>query len=145
MIKKKFNKLFLLLFLTATAGFQWSCEKDTLAPQFITAAKNPAIPANLFALVQSYGCAGCHNPTPGSYSFEDRTTAQNCYQSWVGVAAVIADCPGTRVVKGDAVDSVLIKRLEGTCSPQMPYGGPYMSAGEIQQFKDWINQGAKPE
>lgn len=140
---KTLQKILFLLFLAVIAGSQGACEKDETTPAFILAAKNPAIPSNLFALVTSYACAGCHYPG-GPYGFQDLTTPQSCYQSWVGISAVILTCPGTRVVKNDAANSVLIKRLEGTCT-QMPYGGPYLSASEIQQFKDWINQGALPQ
>lgn len=140
---KTLQKILFFSFLAILAGSQWACEKDETTPAFILAAKNPAIPANLFALVNTYACASCHYPG-GPYGFQDLTTAQNCYQSWVGASAAILTCPGTRVIKNDAANSVLIKRLEGTCL-QMPYGGPYLTVSEIQQFKDWINQGALPQ
>ncbi len=138
-----------------TACFHWSCEKDAVTPAFITAAKTtgPGIPSNLFSLVVNYHCANCHNPSAAPTFVGitmDLRTRQSCYDGWVGVTAQVPDCPVStpvtlRVNPGDAANSVLIHRLDGTCI-QMPFDGPpFMSASEVQQFKDWINQGANPQ
>ncbi len=150
-MKNHLKKFILFSSLVVTVGFHWSCVKDTTTPAFITAAKKslPGIPLNLYALVTTYHCANCHNPSAGPTfvgANMDLRTPQSCYASWVGVPAELTDCTGIRVIAGDAANSVLIRRLDGTCTPQMPFDGPpYMSASEIQQFKDWINQGANPE
>ena len=143
------------LFLALFASFHWSCEKDATTPAFITAAKStgPGIPSNLYSLVVSYHCANCHNPSAGPNLANitmDLRTRQSCFNSWVGVAAQVLDCSASatvRVVPGDAVDSMLWQRLDGTqCAVRMPYDGPpYMSQSEIDQFKNWINNGDLPQ
>ena len=48
---------------------------------------------------------------------------------------------GSNVIPGDAVGSLLVKRIDGTLSPQMPLGVP-LSDQEIGLIKTWIDEGA---
>ena len=52
-----------------------------------------------------------------------------------------------RVVPGDAAGSYLVHKLEGTQSSgtQMPQGLPVLSSVDLQNIKDWINDGALDE
>ena len=150
-MRKNLARFSTLLFLALFAVFHWSCEKDATTPTSIVVAKKLGIPPTLFALVVNYHCANCHNPSAGpnlAGVTMDLRTRQSCYAYWVGVPAEILDCSATiRVVQGDAANSMLTHRLDGTgCAVRMPYDGPpYMSPSEIQQFVDWINQGANPQ
>jgi hypothetical protein len=49
---------------------------------------------------------------------------------------------GPVVIPGDADASIIIGRLEGTITPQMPFGMEPLPEAEIQKIRDWINQGA---
>ncbi|HZP00195.1 MAG TPA: PSD1 and planctomycete cytochrome C domain-containing protein [Terriglobia bacterium] len=49
---------------------------------------------------------------------------------------------GKVVIPGDSERSRLIRRLLGLDRPQMPYGGPPLSAEEIATIRAWIDQGA---
>jgi hypothetical protein len=50
---------------------------------------------------------------------------------------------GAVVVSGNADGSILIGRLEGTITPQMPFGEQPLSPSQIQTIRDWIDQGAQ--
>jgi hypothetical protein len=49
-----------------------------------------------------------------------------------------------RVLAGDANNSYLIQKLEGTAASgaRMPLGGPYLDQPTINQVRTWINNGA---
>ena len=53
--------------------------------------------------------------------------------------------PGTpRVAPGNAANSYLIRKLEGTntVGSRMPLGGPFLDADTIARIKSWIASGA---
>jgi hypothetical protein len=151
-MRKLTKGFFFLASLLVLSTFQWSCDKDTATPTFLMPVHQPGIPGNLYALVKAYHCANCHNPS-GSKSLGitmDLTSAQSCYSSWVNVTSEVLDCSASatiRVAPGDAADSMVWQRLDGTlCAARMPYDGPpYMSQTEIDEFKNWINSGALPQ
>ena len=86
--------------------------------------------------------AGCHGPFPnlGLILLEGHS-----YASLVNVeSAELAPLP--RVRPGDPDGSYLVLKLEGDpriVAERMPYGGPYLSAAQIQAVRDWIAAGAK--
>lgn len=94
-------------------------------------------------------CSTCHTGTPsatradGLPGIQNLTTAANSYAALVNVASLEV---GTlkRVTPGDAANSYIIQKLEGTAASgvRMPFGGPYLSPAQIDQFKSWINAGA---
>ena len=49
---------------------------------------------------------------------------------------------GTVVIPGNPDNSIIIGRLEGSITPQMPLGGAPLSASDIQKIRDWITEGA---
>lgn len=55
---------------------------------------------------------------------------------------------GTVVTCGPFTDhcnaSAVLAALNGTCQPQMPMGGPYWSAAQIQLFQQWMTDGYQP-
>jgi len=49
---------------------------------------------------------------------------------------------GAVIKAGDASNSLLIQRIEGSVTPQMPKGGDALSDSVISLIKKWINEGA---
>lgn len=86
------------------------------------------------------GCAlsGCHLDGAGGLQFG--SPAQFAAAT-VGVAA--QTMPGMRVVAGDPLDSVLYQKLaESAGGSQMPPGGPYLEASDLDELAGWICAGA---
>jgi uncharacterized protein (TIGR03118 family) len=122
------------------------------SPAVTVAVSNVAAATTLTQLQASYFgpiCSGCHNGTPSSTradglpGIQNLTTAANSYAALVNVASLEV---GTlkRVSPGDATNSYIIQKLEGTATSgaRMPFGGPYLTPAQIDQFKSWINAGA---
>jgi mono/diheme cytochrome c family protein len=93
-------------------------------------------------------CSGCHSgaaastgPLPASMNL----TNGNSLANLANVAS--RQQPALmRVKPGDAANSYLIRKLEGTAGisgQRMPAGGPFLDAATIDQVKDWINNGAR--
>lgn len=49
---------------------------------------------------------------------------------------------GAVVIPGNPDNSIIIRRLEGTITPQMPFGGSPLPQATIQLIRDWITEGA---
>jgi hypothetical protein len=49
---------------------------------------------------------------------------------------------GDVVIPGNPDGSIIVRRLEGDITPQMPFGRPPLSNSDIQKIRDWIEQGA---
>src|SRR6266478_5093772 len=47
------------------------------------------------------------------------------------------------VIPGDSQNSHIVRRLLGLEQPQMPYGGPPLSAEQIDLVRKWIDEGAQ--
>jgi len=96
--------------------------------------------ANVFTPV----CSGCHtgagNNLPAIMSL---TSAQQTYQSMVGVLS-IGEPQYLRVEPGNADNSLLVKKIEGThtVGSRMPFRGARLDAETIQAIRDWIDAGA---
>ena len=83
--------------------------------------------------------AGCHPGGGAPFPLQ----AGVSYANLVGVTATNGPCAGDkRVLPFNADASALVKRLEGTCGFQMPFGGTPLPTNQIQLIRDWINQGA---
>ncbi len=46
------------------------------------------------------------------------------------------------IIPGDPDSSYLMKRIEDTIAPQMPLGLPELSSEQINQIRQWIQEGA---
>jgi mono/diheme cytochrome c family protein len=99
--------------------------------------------ASLQAAIFTTKCAVCHNGVgtvlPGVQNLSDGAT----FNSVVGVTSLeVATLK--RVLAGDANNSYLIQKLEGTAASgvRMPLGGPYLDQPTINQVRTWINNGA---
>jgi len=50
---------------------------------------------------------------------------------------------GAVVLPGNPDGSIIVQRLEGTITPQMPFQRPPLSNSDIQKIRNWIEQGAQ--
>ena len=96
---------------------------------------------NIIEMKCGGGAFGCHvTGTSGMLEMHDQEQA---YMNLVGVDA--ENCPGKRVVAGDADNSLIIKALMGEACAEvdpMPRGRDSLSADEIATIREWIEAGA---
>jgi uncharacterized protein (TIGR03118 family) len=94
-------------------------------------------------------CSACHTGTASATANGlpgiQNLTAGNSFAALVGVTSL--EVPTLkRVTAGDAANSYIIQKLEGTQGAgngaRMPLGGPYLDQATIDQVKSWINAGA---
>ena len=88
------------------------------------------------------GCtaSSCHG---GDAAGVTLTTTTTSYNELVGVAS--SRSGEILVIPGNSAASYLVKKLEGTASvgAQMPFGAEPLDAVDLQNIKNWIDQGAK--
>ena len=74
-------------------------------------------------------CTGCHGGSGGLTlsSYDELMKGGNS---------------GAVIKAGDASNSLLIQRIEGSVTPQMPQGGDALADSVISLIKKWINEGA---
>ncbi len=89
---------------------------------------------------ESCALSGCHSS--GSSSGGLNLSEGNSFGSLVGQSSTSVE-GGTRVLAGNSGDSVLVKRIEGTVTPQMPLNRSALSEEKIDTIKNWINNGAE--
>ena len=85
---------------------------------------------------------GCHGPFPNLGLVLLRGQS---YSSLVNVTSAEL-APMKRVLPGQPNNSYIVLKLQGDpriTGERMPYGGPYLSASDIQMVRDWIAAGAK--
>jgi uncharacterized protein (TIGR03118 family) len=122
------------------------------SPTVTVTVSNVAAATTLTQLQATYFtpiCSGCHTGTAsatradGLPGIQNLTSAANSYTALVGVASLEVGSLN-RVTPGDATNSYIIQKLEGTAASgaRMPLGGPYLTPTQIDQFKSWINAGA---
>lgn len=90
-------------------------------------------------------CAGCHRgPTgPTLPAGQDLSSSTASGLSLIDVFSIQE--PGIlRVARGDADNSYLIQKLEGSANTgaRMPFGGPFLDQATIDVIRSWIDQGA---
>ena len=77
-------------------------------------------------------CATCHTGTGAPLGLDLST-----------YDAVMRGANGQPVVvPGKPDQSLLVQKVKGTMAPQMPFGGPPLSATDIQHIEQWIANGA---
>jgi hypothetical protein len=88
-------------------------------------------------------CSPCHTSSPGRANL-DFTTRAVAYADLVGVDAECGGSGNVRVIAGDAMRSLLWRKVAGVdlCGAQMPNGGRMLDAATIDAIADWINAGA---
>ncbi|HSD70124.1 MAG TPA: hypothetical protein VLB07_11255 [Woeseiaceae bacterium] len=102
-----------------------------------------SIQANVFTPI----CANCHTgpSAPNLPAGMDLTSAAASFANLVNVASL--EQPSIlRVALGDADNSYVIHKLEGTATvgARMPQGGPFLDQPTIDAIRAWIDQGALP-
>jgi hypothetical protein len=107
-----------------------------------TVKADPSFASDVFEIFTRRGCTGslCHGGGQGGLTMSSATGA---YADLVDVKSPITQ--EVRVIAGNAANSYLVKKLEGTASAgeRMPLGGSPLDATDLQNIKNWINQGAK--
>ncbi len=96
-------------------------------------------------LTPTCSVAGCHSGPPGPNlpAGMDLSSASASFSSLINVASL--QVPTTlRVAVGDADNSYLIRKLEGTSAvgSRMPEGGPFLDQATIDVIRRWIDTGA---
>lgn len=95
-------------------------------------------------------CVTCHNPQGIGFTMGklDMSTKATAFNDLVGVAAMGTGCGGmgTRVVAGNAADSIMFEKIDpGTpapCGAKMPLGLAPLTAAQANEIESWINAGA---
>ena len=93
--------------------------------------------------VFSPSCSGCH--TGGGASLPSSMNLTSSAASRVALVNVMSSETGLqRVLPGNANNSYLIQKLEGTQSSgaRMPFGGPFLDTATIAVIRQWIDSGA---
>ena len=107
-----------------------------------TVKADPSFSADVFEVFTRRGCTSgeCHGGGQGGLTM---TSAGNAYTNLVSVASPTTG--EVRVIPGNATDSYLVKKLEGRASAgvRMPFGASPLDATDLQNIKNWIDQGAK--
>ncbi len=89
--------------------------------------------------------AGCHSGPPGPNlpAGMDLSSANASFSSLVNIAS-FQETTILRVATGDADNSYLIQKLEGTSAQgsRMPQGGPFLDQATIDVIRLWIDIGA---
>jgi hypothetical protein len=129
-------------------------QEEAAAPPVDSGAPETAAAASTFT--QVYGdiispiCVQCHNPqgigvTMGKL---DMSTKAAAFNDLVGVSAMGIACGGmgTRVVAGNAGNSIMFKKVDpgqpAPCGAKMPLGLAPLSAAQTNEIESWINAGA---
>src|SRR5208282_2992441 len=77
-------------------------------------------------------CYACHGPG----------LQQNGLRLDSLAAVLKGSANGSVVIPGDSEKSPMVRRILGLDRPQMPYGGPPLSAADVELIRKWIDQGA---
>lgn len=136
--------LALALFLAACAASDSPVEagnddepEGSTAP---TTKSDPSFAADIVPIFSREGCTfgGCH----GAPIQANLNLSSSPYTALVNVPS--SQTAELRVIPGNANASYLVKKLEGRASvgERMPVGAQ-LSATDLTNIKNWINQGAK--
>jgi len=100
-----------------------------------------SIQANVF----TPACAGCHTGPAGPVLPVglDLSSADASFANLVNVASLQVQSLN-RVTPGDADQSYLVQKLEGTAASgsRMPQGGPFLEQASMDVIRQWIDGGA---
>ena len=108
---------------------------------------------SIYANIVTPNCLECHGLPPPIESNLEMRTQQEAYANLVGVVAMGTACgfaapdggpPPTRVIPGDAADSLLYLKITNAqkCGGGMPLDANSLSNDDILTIKAWIDQGA---
>ena len=107
-----------------------------------TIKADPSFGQDIFEILERRGCtsAGCHGGGAGGLMM---SSSSGAFAALVGVASSATG--EVFVIAGDAANSYLVKKLEGTAAAgqRMPIGREALDNIDLTNIKNWINQGAK--
>lgn len=102
---------------------------------------DPSFSVDVFEVFTRRGCTagGCHGSGEGGLIM---TSAATALANLVNVPS--PESGEIRVIPGNAQDSYLVKKLENRASAgaRMPLTGPPLDATDLQNIRNWIDQGA---
>ncbi len=105
---------------------------------------DPSFASDIQAIFNNRGCSnvGCHAASTASAGLI--LASGQSYANLVNVNST-NEPPKKRVVPSDAANSYLVNKIEGTqtVGGRMPLNAAPLSDTDIQNIKNWINQGAK--
>jgi hypothetical protein len=140
-------------FVEIDAGALVDAAKAALdAAKAAAEAAAPAAPtfSAVYSDIISPICVQCHNPAGIGVTMGhlDMSTKAAAFSDLVGVAAAGVACggDGTRVVAGNANDSILFKKVDpnqgSPCGSKMPLGLTPLTVAQADEIESWINAGA---
>jgi hypothetical protein len=142
------------VFALASALFAASCGASSSTSPSPADGGGPTF-TMVYADVLSKACLPCHAPgnagaSAGRLDMSTQPTAYTSLQEKASGASCSAG--GERVVPGDAAASLVVEKVESahpSCGVQMPFGcagtSTCLYAAQVQEIKDWINDGATNE
>ena len=143
-IKRYEQRLWLISFAIAFAGFAAACGDDSPAAPTNT-APTVTFSTQIQQQILNPACVSCHTD-------EGRTPASGLnlrsgvsHSQLVGVASV-GKAGAVRVIAGNASGSYLIQKLEGASDIvglRMPRNGPpFLTTEQVALIRQWITNGA---
>lgn len=121
-------------------------EGGDFVAEFVVQGLTPtldSIQANILA--PTCAVSGCHSGPPGPDlpTGMDLSSTDASFASLVGVDSLQVPAIN-RVSSGDADNSYLIQKLEGTAAAggRMPQGGPFLDQATVDVIRVWIDNGA---
>jgi len=102
---------------------------------------SPSFEADIVEIFDRRGCtmSSCHGGGAGGMALSDTAT------SYASLVNVVSGCNGLiRVIPGDAVNSYLVMKLDGTqaCGERMPRGDQPLDSIDFNNIRNWIVQNA---
>jgi len=146
-------KVLTAILLTVGAAVWSSCDEKLSTVAGPTPSLEPSfasIQSEIFEKGDSAGrpaCINCHTATGRNPAGQLNLTHDVAYDQIVNAQVRGAGRTGSiRVVPGDANNSYLVQKLEGTpgiVGQRMPFnGGPFLTDGQMSILRRWIANGA---
>jgi hypothetical protein len=152
----------LALTLAVLSAASWGCGSSSnsptpgdTSPTDTTTDAATVTFTKVYSDILSGACVACHSPPAGvgnSAGALNMSSQALAYTNLQGSAAG-SSCRGSgleRVVPGNAAMSLLVQKVDSAtppCGTQMPdecgAAGTCLSAAQVQEIEDWINEGAK--
>src|SRR5260370_14112925 len=111
---------------------QAASQADAAEARQVTPGGSVAFAAQVRPILASR-CYPCHGPDVQQHGLRLDSLQ----------AILTGSANGKVVIPGDSQNSHIVRRLLGLEQPQMPYGGPPLSAEQIELIRKWIDEGAQ--
>lgn len=144
-------KKILFFCLLASAGLvSWACGSNPTTPASqTTTPSSVSFSTTLYPLI-SANCFSCHanGSTSGGMNLGNPASVSTVYAAWLGsgsgaVASTTNNCGiSDYIAPKNPSGSLVLQKLNGSCSPQMPEGGTPWTSTQLSDLTSWINAGA---